>query len=253
MQAPRPSRHRLCNLLLLSIVPLAMPSLALAGPWEVGSTSPSKTRKVKAEVTWKHTDSKDTWGRPILKFGAPLGEDLSYEVAAGYGIVERSSGKNRGGARDITAKLKWRFVEETATRPAFLVEPKFTFDTGDSAAGIGGGVTTLKTPVRAGKQFGQFRLTGEMRYTHGFARGYDNMVGYGGLVEYAPNQRWILGVDVFNDRPVHDGGRYHVLGEAAFKFKPTKEIELQALIGRSIENRRGEPATNAKIVFVHKI
>lgn len=252
MQLQAKSHHGVRILRLLSLVALALPAAALAGPWEVGSTSPSKDRKVKAEVTWKHTDSKDTWARPVLKFAAPLAKDLSYEISAGYGIVERSSGAVRSGAKDVTAKMKWRFLGETGSRPALLVEPKFTFDTGDVASGVGGGVTTLKLPIRAGKQFGKFRLTGEIFHTHGFAHHYDDVLGYGGLVEYSPNERWVVGMDLLNDRPVHDGGRYHLRGDAAFKFKASGNVELQGLIGRSAENRRGELATNAKLVAVYK-
>lgn len=245
-------RRPLRSGLLLAIAALAFPCIALAGPWEVGSTSPSKQKKVKAEVTWKHTDSKDTWARPVLKFAAPLADDLSYEIAAGYGIVEKANGTTRSGARDFTAKLKWRFLAETDDRPAFLVEPKFTFDTGDKAAGIGGGVTTLKTPVRAGKQFGKIRLTGEVFYTHGFARDYDDVIGYGGLLEYAPDSHWIVGVDLLDDRPVDHGSRHHLRGDVAFKYKANKHVELQGLLGRSVENQRGELATNAKFVAVYK-
>jgi hypothetical protein len=251
MRHPIPTRVGLGSL-LLALSTFALPQLAHAGPWEVGSTSPSKSRKIKAEVTWKHTDSKDTWARPIIKIGGPLNSNLSYEVGGGYGIIEKANGTTRSGARDLTGKLKWRFLTETATRPAFLVEPKFTFNTGDATSGVGGGVSTLKTPVRAGKQFGDFRLTGEVFYTHGFAHRYDDTLGYGGLLEYSPNDRWILGVDVINDRPVDDGGRYHVRTEGAFKFKLNSAVELQGLIGRSVENRRGELATNAKFVMAVK-
>ena len=247
-----PPRDRSLPAALLMAAALALPCVALAGPWEVGGTSPSKQKKLKAEVTWKHTDAKDVWARPVLKFAAPLAEGLSYEVAAGYGIVEKDNGLVRGGARDVSAKLKWRFVEEADRRPAFLVEPKFTFATGDSASGVGGGVTTLKTPVRAGKQFGRFRVTAEVSHTHGFAHGYKDLVGYGGLLEYAPDSRWTVGVDLLADRPVHEGSRYHLRSNAAFKYKAGKNVELQGLLGRSIENRRGELATSAKLVAVYK-
>ncbi len=235
-----------------SFVLFTLPAVAVAGPWEVGGTSPSKTKKIEVEVSRKHTDSRDTWARPVLKFAAPLGDDLSYEVAAGYGVVEKSSGPTRGGAKDVTAKLMWRFLDETDRRPVLLVEPKFTFDTGDASSGVGGGVTTLKTPLRGGKRFGKVRLTGEVFYTHGFAGEYDDLVGYGGLVEYSPNERWVVGMDVLNDRPIHEGGRYHVRGDVAFKFKAADSVELQGLIGRSVENRRGELAANVNFVAAYK-
>lgn len=235
-----------------SLVLLAVPTTTLAGPWEVGSTNPSKTKKIKMELTGKYTDSKDTYGVPVLKFAAPLADDSSFEVATGYGVVDKSQQGSRGGARDITAKLMWRFIGETDHRPAFLLEPKFTFDTGDTGSGVGGDATTLKMPVRAGKQFGSVRLTGELFYTHGFRHDYEDVAGYGGLIEYSPHERWVVGVDLLNDRPAHAGSRYHLRSNAAIKLKATPKIELEALVGRSIENRRGEPATSVKFVASFK-
>lgn len=231
---------------------LVSPMIATAGPWEVGSVSPAKTMKFKAEVTYKHTDSKDTWARPAIKFAAPLTSDMSYEIAGGYGIVEKDGGFERGGNRDISAKLKWRLLRETDSRPVFLVEPKVTFGSGDQAAGISDGVTTLKLPLRAAKTFGKMRLTGEAFYTHGFDHDYQDVVGYGGLLEYSVAEPLLIGIDLLSDRPTHDPGKYHLRSNVAFKWYATKAFEVQGLIGRSIENHRGKLATSAKVVTVYK-
>lgn len=220
---------------LLAIAALVSPCIALAGPWEVGSTSPGKQKKVKAEVTWKHAGSKDVWGRPVLKYAAPLARDVSYEVAGGYGIIDRKDGPTRSGSRDLTAKLKWRFAGETDRRPAFLVEPKFTFATGDGTSGVGGGVTTIKTPVRAGKQFGPFRVTAEVFYKHGFAHDYTDMIGYGGLLEYAPNPTLTVGVDLVSDRPAaFPAAERHPLPVQ----RPSCRGTLTMTLGRAHESRR---------------
>lgn len=236
--------------LLLAL--LALPATALAGPWEVGNTNPSKTKKIKLEFTGKYTATKDSYGIPVVKFAAPLADDLSFEIATGYGIVDKPPEGSRGGARDATAKLKWRVIDETDGRPALLLEPKFTFDTGDTRAGVGGGSTTLKMPIRAGKQFGPVRLTGEFFYTHDFDHDDEDILGYGGLIEYAPHERWVVGIDLLSDRPARDASRYHLRSNVAVKLKATPKTELQALIGRSLENRRGELATNVKFVASFK-
>ncbi len=235
-----------------SIVLLAIPATVLAGPWEVGSTNPDNAKKIKVEFAGKYTDSRNTYGVPVFEFAAPMTNDLSFEVGAGYGVIDKPQTGSRGGAKDITAKLKWRFFTETGHRPAFMLEPKFTFDTGDADSGVGGGVTTLKLPVRAGKQFGHVRLTGEVFYTHGFKHDHENILGYGGLIEYSPTGNWVIGVDLLNDRPAQEGGRYHLRSNAAIKLKVAPKIELEALVGRSIENRRGELATNVKLVAAFK-
>ena len=161
--------------------------------------------------------------------------------------MEKSSGFTYSGAKDMAAKLMWQFLDETSSRPVFLMEPRLAFVIDDASSGVGAGFTTLKVPLRGGKRFGKVRLTGEVFYTRGFARNYSDMVGYGGLVEYSPDERWVVGVDLFNDCPVHDR-RYHLRSNAAVKFKAVHNVELQGLIGRSVENRRGELATNFRFI-----
>lgn len=236
----------------LALGVLMLPAAVQAGPWEVGSISPSKSKQIKVEITKKHTSARDTWGLPVLKFAAPLNDDLSYQIATGYGIVDRTSAAPRGGAKDLAAKLKWLILDESEKYPALLLEPKLTLDTGDVTSGVSDGVTTLKTSLRAGKQFGKFHVTGEIRYTHGYTHHYDNIIGYGGLIEYAANERWTMGMDLLNDRPVHDSGRYHLRSNFALKLKATHKVEVQGLIGRSIENHRGKLATNIELVSKYK-
>lgn len=236
----------------LALVALVAPVVALAGPWEVGSVSPSKTMKVKAEVTYKHTDSKDTWARPVIKFAKPLTPDMSYEFSGGYGIVEKDGGFERGGSRDISGKIKWRLLRETESLPVFVVEPKVTFGSGDQQAGISDGVTTLKLPLRAAKTFGKIRVTAETFYTRSFDHQKDDTVGYGGLLEYTVSKPLVVGIDLLADRPTGEPGKYHLRTNVAFKWYPTKKFEVQGLVGRSIENRRGQLATAAELVTVYK-
>lgn len=230
---------------------LGLPVASTAGPWEVGGTTPGKNTALKLELAWKHTASKDTWTRPVLKFGGPLAENLSYEVSGGYGAVEKQGQPTRSGMKDFTGKLKWGLMSEADRGVDLLLEPKLTFDTGDVASGVGGGVTTLKLPLRVGKSYGKVHLTGEVRYTHGFDGDYADLAGYGGLVEYKPSSRWVVGVDLINDRPVHGGGD-HWRSNVAFKYKPDKHWEWQGLLGRSIHNERGSMATSVKVELAYK-
>ena len=236
---------------LALVLAMGLPATSMAGPWEVGGTTPSKTRTFKFELAWKHTATKDTWTRPVLKFGAPLADNLSYEVSGGYGAVENRGQPTRGGMKDFTGALKWGLMRQAEHGVDMMLEPKLTFDTGDVASGVGGGVTALKLPLRVGRNFGKVYLTGEVRYTHGFASHYTDLAGYGGLVEYKPNARWVVGVDLINDRPVHGSGD-HWRSNVAFKYKPDKHWEWQGLLGRSLHNARGLMATSVQFELAYK-
>lgn len=244
---------RRCLAVAVMLLGVACPLAALAGPWEVGGTGVDSGYKFKLELGYKDTATQTNWVRPGIGFAAPLNSRLSYEIAVGHGAVETSTGKSSG-MRDLDAKIKWKLQEENGERNdlAWLLEPKLTLPTGDKAAGISGDRTSLELPLRAGKTLGKIYLTGEVRYTHVFDNGYDQLVGYGGLVEYFPSSKWVVGVDLITDMPVDDSGLYHLRSNAGIKWKPGKSFELQGLLGRSITNRRGLMTTSAKVVAEFK-
>lgn len=235
------------------LLAMGCPLAALAGPWEVGGTGIDTGYKFKVELGYKDTATQTNWVRPGMGFAAPLSSRLSYEIAVGHGAVESTRGKSSG-MRDLDAKIKWKLQEENGERNdlAWLLEPKLTLPTGDKAAGISGDRTSLELPLRAGKTLGKIYLTGEFRYTHVFDNGHDQLVGYGGLVEYFPSDMWVVGVDLISDMPLGDSALYHLRSNAAVKWRPGKAFEIQALLGRSIANRRGPMTTSAKLVAEFK-
>lgn len=232
---------------------MGCPLATLAGPWEVGGTGIDAGYKFKVELGYKDTAAKTDWVRPGIGFAAPLNPRLSYEISVGHGVAESTSERS-GGMRDVDAKIKWKLQEESdpANDLAWLLEPKLTLPTGDKAAGISGDRTSLELPLRAGKTLGKVYLTGEFRYTHVFDDGHDPMVGYGGLVEYFPSSKWVVGVDLISDMPMGNSASYHLRSNAGIKWRPGTTFELQGLLGRSIANRRGLMTTNAKIVAEFK-
>ncbi|MFT3763001.1 MAG: hypothetical protein QM761_10455 [Pseudoxanthomonas sp.] len=177
MPATSPLRLSLLSLLL------ALPSVAVAGPYEVGSTSTAKGLKFKNNLQWKHSDSKDTWVLPKFGIGGPLNERLELSIGTGYGVVDRTGGTTRGGLRDLSVGLKWRMLDEGDAWPAVTIEPELSVPTGDDRAGIGAGAYAFELPLRAGRQFGNLRLTGEISASRTFGRDQDQ-VGAGVLLEY---------------------------------------------------------------------
>ncbi len=248
----RLSRHRRSATLCFATVAIAASFDSHSGPWEVGGTGIDKALKLKSEVALKRTHTQDAWVRPGIGIALPATDRVSYEFSVGHGLIETADGTRRSGTRDFDAKLKWQLQEETEDKLAWMFEPKLSLPTGDRGAGIGGERTALELPLRAGRSVGKLYFTGELRYTHIFERGYDRLAGYGGLVEYLPNPRWVVGVDLITDMPLDDHGRYHLRSNLAGKWRPNMHFELQALLGRSIENRRGDPVTSAKLVAEYK-
>lgn len=226
---------------------------ACAGPWEVGGLGVDRRGKLKIEATLNDSGGNRTWARPVLGWALPWNERMSFEFATGYGVVERADGSRSGGGRDIDAKLKYQLVAPVDGGNAWLFEPKLTIPTGDAAAGIGKGKYAVELPLRVGRAVGATTFTAELRYSQVLG-GDDSqkLVGLGGLVEYAPTKRWVAGIDLITDAPVDDPGRQHLRSNIAGKWRPAPDWELQALAGRSLDNRRGAERTSYKLVLEYK-
>ncbi len=224
---------------------------AAAGPWEVGGLGIDKSRKVKVEAALRDNDESKTWAWPVLGYAHPLNARTSFEIGYGYGTIERGDDR-RSGARDLDVKLKYQIATQSQDRLAWLFEPKLSIPVGDEKSGIGRGKYAAELPLRAGRKVGRTTYTGELRYTHVFgASSGSQLVGMGGLVEFEPSDRWVVGVDLFADAPV--GGRHGVHSRAnlAAKWRPGP-FEVQALVGRTLSNDRGLPQTSYKLVVERK-
>jgi hypothetical protein len=248
MKAKRHPHHAV--VVMLAVLVIAQE--ASAGPWEVGGTGIDRKRKLKAEIALRESGQDRVWARPVIGYAMPFNDRMSFEFAYGYGIVEGAQ-DTRSGARDLDVKLKYQLAEETPTRLAWLFEPKLGIPVGDERSGVGRGRYALELPVRASRTVDALTYTVEGRYMHIVGGRQDQQLwGMGGLVEYAPRSTWVIGVDVFADAPVNAADRYHLRSNLAGKWRPSPAWELQALLGRSLDNRRGVPQTSYKLVLEHK-
>lgn len=234
--------------LLLSALLLSNCPLAHAGPYETGSTSTAKGLKFKSNVQLKHTASKDTWVLPKVGVGGPLAENLELSIGSGYGMIRRADGSRSGGMRDLSAGLKWRMREEAGSRPALAIEPSISLPTGDRRAGIGKDAYILELPVRAARQFGEWRLTAEVSLQRSLGRD-DDQLGSGVLLEYIPSSRWSCGIELVADAPRDDPGTRHLRANFGAKQKIGQHLQWQALAGRTVDNPRGGPVTTLKLAL----
>lgn len=230
----------------------ALATEAIAGPWEVGGTGIDRKRKLKAEASLRETPDSRVWARPVIGYALPYNDAMSFEVAYGYGLIEQDD-ERRSGARDLDVKLKYQLAKESPTRLAWLIEPKLSIPVGDDQDGIGRGRYALELPLRASRTVDALTYTAEARYTHVFgATQAQQLWGVGGLVEYVPSPRWVVGVDMFADTPLENIGRFHLRSNVAAKWRPSDAFEVQALVGRSLRNERGPAQTSYKLVIEYK-
>ncbi len=106
-------------------------------------------------------------------------------------------GMSATGLGDIEAGIKYRFLQETESRPEVGTFPLMELPTGDQARGLGNGRTWVKIPLWLQKSFGPWTTYGGGGYAYNPAPG-QRSYGYGGLlIQRALTPRLTLGGEVF--------------------------------------------------------
>lgn len=108
------------------------------------------------------------------------------------------TGHRAFGLTDVETGLKYRFVQESKTRPMIGVYPMLELPTGNAAKGLGVGKGWGHLPIWAQKSFGAWTTYGGVGETINTAPGYRNFT-YGGweLQRQLDKKLW-LGGEVFS-------------------------------------------------------
>lgn len=231
-------------LLVLLVAPVAE-----AGIFDVGSTGTAQTLEVKAKFYSTRGTDKQTWKLPGLSVSGPITDHLEWGFGTGYGVIEHTAAPDRHGWRDLGVALKWRFLDHSDSSGLTMgIEPEFSLPVGDESAGTGAGAVAFALPLRISKKTGRVRVTGEVSAEHLFGRDEDS-VGAGVLTEYTLAPAWSVGIELVADAPRSQLSDSHLRSNIGFKWEPNPHFQVQGLVGRSIDNRRGGPVTNVGILF----
>lgn len=249
---PRPKRALAARLGGPLLALLAVPG-AEAGIYDVGSTGTAESLEIKTKFYSTRGTDTHTWRLPGLSVSGPIHGHLEWGAGIGYALIGHRYEPDRHGWRDLSLSMKWRFLDHSAESGVTMaIEPEFSLPVGDESAGTGAGAVAFALPLRVSGKRGRVRVTGEVGVEHVFGRDED-AVGAGILIEYAMTRQWSVGIELVGDAPRTQLSASHVRSNIGFKWKPNPHFQLQGLVGRSLDNRRGEPVTNVGILFEYHL
>jgi hypothetical protein len=107
------------------------------------------------------------------------------------------NGARAVGIGDIELGIKYRFVQETKSRPQIGAFVMFEIPSGDAARGLGVGKTWYKLPLWAQKSWGSWTTYGGGGETVVPAPGYRNYPFAGGLLQRDFGKKWTVGGEMF--------------------------------------------------------
>jgi hypothetical protein len=148
------------------------------------------------------------------------------------------------GVGDIELGIKYRFVQETKTRPQIGTFVMFEIPSGDASRGLGVGRTWYKLPLWVQKSWGPWTTYGGGGETVVPAKGYRNYPFAGGLLQREFGKKWTLAAETFYHGRVLSaagfGYREATLLDAGgyYKFHGDESFQLLFAYGHSVI---GEP------------
>lgn len=235
------------------LVAMSLAPAVSAGVYDTGDTGTAGG--IEIEMMFATTRSHDElgWHSPDLAVNGRVNDRVEWSIGGGYGVVHHGEDVAHRGLGDLSLGTKWRLRDEgPGSSFSLAIEPEFSFPTGDEAKGLGAGAMAFALPLRVARHFGPVRVTGEVSVERVFGRDED-VLGAGLLAEYAVSEQWSYGVELVADAPRADTGAYHLHGNVGFKWEPGEHVELQALAGRSIDNRQGDPAATYRVFLAYKL
>jgi len=185
-------------LLLLSLITLA--GVAWAGP-PFATDDPDPVEYHHWEVYSGYARSDDrgemNGALPFLEMNYGPVKNIQLSLTVPYAF-DHESGKTERGLGDVEIGVKYRFIQETKTRPMVAFYPSVDLPMGDSNKNLGAGHELTFLPIWLQKSWGKWTTYGGGGYWFTPGTGNKNYWFTGLAVEREINEHWMLGGEIFH-------------------------------------------------------
>lgn len=146
---------------------------------------------------------------PHLEINNGIAPNLQVHLIAPYSFDRSTGGATVRGYGDTELGAKYRFVQETQSKPMVGIFPLVEVPTGNSARGLGGGHFQFFLPVWLQKSWGPWTTYGGGGYWINPGSGNQNFWLTGLVVQRDLSSSLTLGGEIFHTGPaaVGEGGR----------------------------------------------
>jgi hypothetical protein len=179
---------------------------------------------------------------PAVEFNLGAAPELQLHLVVPLATASPSGGTTTHGLGDVEMGVKYRFVDETATRPQIGTFPMLELPTGDARRGLGNGRLWARLPVWVQKSWGPWTTYGGVGYVVNRAPGQRSYPFAGWLLQRDLSRRLTLGGEVWTQGATADGGRSATILDGGGYYNFTPGFSLLFSAGRTVV---GEPHTVA--------
>lgn len=135
---------------------------------------------------------------PHLEYNYGVAPDMMVHVIVPYAFDSPTGGSRETGLGDVEFGFKYRFVQETDSRPMVGTFPIIVTHTGDADKGLGNGATQVFLPVWLQKRWGEWQSYGGGGYWINRADGAKNHWFVGWELQKDLSEYLTLGGEIFH-------------------------------------------------------
>ena len=199
----------LIRLLIFCAICNLTPVVALAGPpFRTDDPEPVEYKHWEAYVASQGSFDRDmtTLTAPHIEINYGIFPEVQIHLLAPLEYVKPEGEPSHYGYGDTELGAKFRFIQETDSRPQAGIFPLLVLPTGDQDKGLGSGETQVFLPLWLQKAWGQWKTYGGGGYWINPGTGSRNYWFFGWLLQYDISQNFTLGAEIFHQTPSEVGG-----------------------------------------------
>ncbi len=231
------SPWRALLLVMLSICPSAF-----AGPpFRTDDPEPVAWHHYEAYLfsTYDRVPGSRSLALPAFEFNIGAAPNLQLHVVLPAAYLRPQGAYGLG---DVELGAKYRFVQESRTRPQIGVFPLIEIPTGNSMRGLGNGQVWARIPVWVQKSAGPWTTYGGVGYEINHAPGMKSSMFAGGLVQRELTKRLILGAETYSQQAQLTGARGATYLDAGGYYNCRENLSLLFMAGHSVAGEQRSTA-----------
>jgi len=144
---------------------------------------------------------------PAIEFNYGILPDTQFHIVVPLAYDRPEGASSKAGIGDTEVGIKYRFLQETDSRPQVGIFPLVEIPTGDADRGLGGGHTQVYLPVWIQKSWGAWTTYGGYGWWRNPGAGNRNWTYAGWLLQRDLGERLTLGGELFHTTAATLDGR----------------------------------------------
>jgi len=173
---------------------------AMSGsPFKTDDPEPVEYKHYEISLASQYSNDKDQGSAtlPHVEFNYGLAPNLEFHLLAPFYYMKQEGQSSQYGYGDTEIGFKYRFIEETPSRPQVATAPLIEIPSGDSSKGLGNGKAQYYLPLWLQKSWGHWTTYGGGGYWINPGDGNRNWLYLGWQAQREITKNLTLGAEIY--------------------------------------------------------